>query len=349
MKRNLCILRNNSPHGSNPANAELTAITLSNIREYAFLHGYDLRVICEPWETAKWNTAFLRAALADYDHVWAVGSDVIITNGQRRLESFLQDGKCVVFGAERLVPETPLNLDTALWTAGAQVGLLLDAWDRLRPEFIGHPHFDQAAMIHLYRTGYPGIGIAPPRAMQSHPVANVETAWQRGDFAMHLIMCGDSAAKHRKAVELLHENRFAMRQWVPPLKLTVPAGAIATGEDRIEESLGDTEGGVVCGVYPTAITVGLTRSGNDLILTWTNPTGTSTVTITASDSGGGFYEGAATSPYTASGEALLAPCSFVLQALDASGNVLGWGTGVYTVGSAGAACLILDLVGGDDE
>jgi hypothetical protein len=190
MKRHMCILRCHSPTGANPANAALALATMPNIGKYAALHGYDLRFICEPWANVKWNFDFMRAALREYEHVFQVGSDVVITNLGIKLESLLVPGKCLVVGAESLNPRTPLNMDTCLWTSGPNADALLDAWDGLREQFIHHEHFAQAALIHLYHQDYwkQHIAIAPPRAMQSHPWKNTATCWQPGDFAMHLIM-----------------------------------------------------------------------------------------------------------------------------------------------------------------
>ena len=196
--RHLCIVRCNSPVSVNPENAELALATLPNVAEYASRHGYDLEVICQPFPLFRWWFDHLADALARYEHVFWMGSDVLITNPDIKLESFLVPGKARVAAYEGAVKGIPLNADTILLSRNPDGMRVLQAWDDCKARFEQSPLYVQDALtwLALESPWKDHIAIAPPRAMQSHPWPGFPTMWQPGDFSLHFnCLTGGSPAK----------------------------------------------------------------------------------------------------------------------------------------------------------
>lgn len=181
------------------ANARLAALTAPNHWAYATRHGYDMRIFVAPWDTAKWAWInWVRTALEHYEHVFTIGSDVIITRPEIPLSRFYRDGYGAVVAQAR--KEQYHNDDTLLINANDKGRFFLDYLEARRSAQTELRSWN--AIGELRRTR-PGIVASLP--IQGFPVAG-QHSWTPRYFCLHMIN-GSVANKVRRVSLFLRTNR----------------------------------------------------------------------------------------------------------------------------------------------
>ncbi len=194
-----------SCHSDN--NRQLAGVTAANKWRYSARHGYDLLTIRMSWERAQ-NEGFqvLRQFLPIYDAVMVIGSDVVFTNFNVKIESLIQPGDGLIIAREHLQTVAgnpfPFNNDVAIWCQSPKSTSLIaeiisqrDQWMKMKwlwQEWLwknwGDEDSDEEGW-HNY------VRLVPARAMNSCHQEG-EGKWQPGDYVFHA-MSMDEPSKIR--------------------------------------------------------------------------------------------------------------------------------------------------------
>lgn len=169
-------------------NVELARLTSGNHWDYAARHGYDsitLRMAYE--ESFTWGLTRLREILEDYDVVFSIGSDVLITNPSLSIESMLPPDptKHVVLMAREIEGRSPVNNDVAIWVAGNESDLLLQRLRADRDKWKSLPNLWQSYIADTPDI-FSKITVLPPRALCATDQTG-EWHWHDGDFLCHFL------------------------------------------------------------------------------------------------------------------------------------------------------------------
>ncbi len=200
-------------------NADLARLTAMNKWSYASRHGYDLLTAVLDYDKQVAALLYLQKLLPHWDTILTMGSDVVIMDQKRPLESLYDVTDSVVLCHEDMPPNQTtagdvippqLNNDVMLWRN--HTGLA----ESLIHELVAHS--DEWENKHLswqgwlsakWRDGklFPGVRVAEPRRFNSTAIES-PSHWQPGDFIIHFVRY-DNAGK----VELA-------KQWLPRVDYT---------------------------------------------------------------------------------------------------------------------------------
>lgn len=182
----VCLVKNHSL-----ANAEIAGLTLQNHWQYAYRHGYDMLVMVEPWESAKWGLLGpLLKLLSHYETVCCIGSDVIITNLDIGLETFFSLEHGAVVSTEE-TGWSPINNDTLI-VHGNDKGREYLAYLIEHAPTYEHAWLHQQLTVELMRQRA-DLVVAKP--IQSIPLLDSPAKWKPGDFCLHFLSGGYAVSK----------------------------------------------------------------------------------------------------------------------------------------------------------
>ncbi len=172
-----------------PGNAELARLTEQNRWDYSARHGYDLITLRMSYEES-FDRGLLKLAhaLQEYDVVFAIGSDVVITNPHVQIEAIARLARTgtVALMSREMAGRSAVNNDVAIWlqanrAAEAVIGRIRAArhiWEvmpNLWQSFIA----DTPAMLER-------VTVLEPRALCATDQGG-EWLWEPGDFVCHLL------------------------------------------------------------------------------------------------------------------------------------------------------------------
>ncbi len=131
---------------------ELLDIVRPTFENYAAKHGYDyierhLAMDAWPRPPAWFRIPVLQEALADYDAVLCLGADMIILDDSEDIADHIPDGAINAIVGHQ-APVEGFVPSTEMWyLRRAMLPWLARAWELT--EYMNHPWWDQAAVVHL--------------------------------------------------------------------------------------------------------------------------------------------------------------------------------------------------------
>jgi len=183
--------------------AELAAMTVPNKLEYCLRHGYSLIADNRPYEEAvKSMSNTLLSILADYDVVWTLDSDAVITNMTIPIHTLDCLGAGMTVCEEGIVDWNLINCGSVVWKRGCRTTYLLERLQEDEDKWIKWPCQQQTWLGALAAGGGDLIKVAPLRSFNScewtHPGGSIGkpgSHWQPGDLVFH--PCGVYPAQER--------------------------------------------------------------------------------------------------------------------------------------------------------
>jgi hypothetical protein len=192
----LCILKNHSQN-----NYKLAALTLPNHFEYATKHGYDIQIMVEPWETAKWGLIpTTLEILKRYTRIFCVGSDVVFTNMEIPLSKFFDDDYGAIVSLEN-IGGSPINNDTIIINNNAKGIWYLKYLMGMGESFKG-AGLHQGLTVDLMRAVK---DIVTAKRIQSCYYSKSKYKWEYGDFCLHFLT-GDNLDKYNRIEKFLKDG-----------------------------------------------------------------------------------------------------------------------------------------------
>lgn len=193
----ICLLSNHSAD-----NVELARLTAQNRWDYSARHGYDLVTLRMPYEKSyTTGLIYLFEAISAYDAVFAIGSDVVITNPAIPVESFLRAGKAVSMSAE-IAGRSLVNNDVAVWSGGFESDRLLEAIIEAQPQWRTLPNLWQSYLAQTPAL-LARVAVLEPRALNATDQSG-DWLWQPGDFVCHCLG-GHNASKVERCRAVLEK------------------------------------------------------------------------------------------------------------------------------------------------
>lgn len=178
----------------------LADITTTELKKYADRHGYDLFVNVIPDGNVDYvKTVDARKLLDEYDLVWAVENDLLITNHTIRIESFIDDEHdffiCCDINGENggsfIIKNTDWGKNWLEYTNNlcGEYATEQNVWEKLAIEgknikYLNHPSINSIP----YEYYAPSFGYInweqyePRKEKPTHEMGN----WEVGDFICHL-------------------------------------------------------------------------------------------------------------------------------------------------------------------
>jgi len=214
---NLCIVTAYTP---TPGWKELGEFTVLSMKEYADRHGLDLKAFTDGFDRTRafqWSKIqFIKRVLPEYEWVWWLDADAIITNQKKGIGRFLFQDADVVIGHQL---ETDSFCNTGSFfvrNCPFSFWLLDEIWKR--DDLANKAYHEQTALSNLYESGQcqNRVKLIPFKEINSFCDAYAERygfsskeelQWHVGDFVAHC--CGYSV-NHR--LEILREFwKFTIR------------------------------------------------------------------------------------------------------------------------------------------
>jgi len=173
--------------------AELAAITVPNKLEYCLRHGYSLIADNRPYEEAvKSLSDTILSILADYDLVWSLDSDAVITNMTVPIHTLECLGPGMTVCEEGIVDWNRINCGSVVWKSGCRTTYLLERLRESESEWITYPCQQQTWLGGVASSAGELITVAPLRAFNScawsHPggaIGEPGCHWEAGDLVYH--------------------------------------------------------------------------------------------------------------------------------------------------------------------
>lgn len=173
--------------------AGMATLTVPNKTEYCLRHGYSLLVENLPYEQANVNVSRLARHFDQFDIVWALDADAVITNMGTAIHELDCLGPHVTVCEENIVAWNRVNCGSVVWRATQTSRDVLASIDADAGEWQAFPCGWQT-WIGLVAAKRPDvIHVAPTRAFNSvawtHPGGSATYSpgshWQPGDFVYH--------------------------------------------------------------------------------------------------------------------------------------------------------------------
>jgi hypothetical protein len=173
--------------------SDIASATMPNKLEYCLRHGYTLIADNRPYEEAvKTLCDTLLSVLADYDMVWALDADAVITNLTVPIHTLECIGPAMTVCEEGIVDFNRINCGSVVWKSGCLSRDLLNQLREAEAEWWGMACQQQTWLQkNLIRLG-DAVTVAPLRAFNScvwNRPANARDQvgghWQPGDFVYH--------------------------------------------------------------------------------------------------------------------------------------------------------------------
>jgi len=183
--------------------AELAALTVPNKLEYCLRQGYSLIVDNRPYDEAvKTHSDVMLSILADYDLVWALDADAVITNMTVPIHTLECLGPAMTVCEEGIVKWNLINCGSVVWRSGCRARYLLERLREAEPEWWGMPCQQQTWLGGLAGRAGDLITVAPLRSFNScawnlpgGSIGEPGCHWEGGDLVYH--PCGVYPAEER--------------------------------------------------------------------------------------------------------------------------------------------------------
>lgn len=173
-----------------PENDFLYKLSLDNHVKYASTHRYDMLSMNVDYKEILVNAIeYVKYGLTQYQYVLLIGSDVLFTDIDRPLTSFIDNNYGAIISLETLGGSL-CNFDLVLWQNNDKCKKLIDHIDRVKSNFINHPWGIQEIFNKMYNTdiGNSCVKYLPAGEFQSCPFnINNRYKWRAGDFTIHFL------------------------------------------------------------------------------------------------------------------------------------------------------------------
>lgn len=177
--------------------------TISNHLEYCIRHNYTMVLSCEPYEQALNEFGKLNYLLDQYDLVWTLDADCLITDLTKRIEEIPELGPHVSICKEGLGPHSLVNGGSMVWKSTKQSHELIDEIVASKPEWESLTfNIQDWLMKHRVRLS-DRLTICPERTINSSDSPYI-CLWEPGDFVYH--PCGLPTETRCKILEIMIEQ-----------------------------------------------------------------------------------------------------------------------------------------------
>lgn len=157
--------------------------TISNHLEYCIRHNYTMVLSCEPYEQALDGFGKLNYLLDQYDLVWTLDADCLITDLSKKIEEIPELGPHVSI-CEQGFGSAFVNAGSMVWKATKQSRELVDEIVASKPEWQSLTfNIQDWLMKHSTRLS-DRLTICPKRTFNSVHHGNI-MLWKPGDFVYH--------------------------------------------------------------------------------------------------------------------------------------------------------------------
>jgi len=154
---------------------------------YASKHSYDRitdETVYDPTRPISWSKIHLiKKYLKDYDYLLWMDADVMVINSNVKIETFLMD-EFLLLGRDLNTLNCGMML---LRNCPKTFEFLDDVWSQT--EFINHPWWEQAAVIHLYPKYKSDIKVIPRELCHTFNAYDKSIdrfyPWVKGDWVVH--------------------------------------------------------------------------------------------------------------------------------------------------------------------
>jgi hypothetical protein len=195
MKIALCI--------SASQNTPWIKITVSNYLEYCIRHNYTIILNCEPYEQALNEFGKLKYLLNQYDLVWTLDADCLITNLTKKIEEIPELGPHVSICEEGLGSHALINAGSIVWKSTQQSRELIDEIVACKSDWQSMPYNIQDWLMRNHQRLSDRLKICPKRTLNSvHHGDN--NFWKPGDFVYH--PCGTPTDLRCKNLQTMSER-----------------------------------------------------------------------------------------------------------------------------------------------
>lgn len=172
--------------------AQVAALTVPNKLEYCLRHGYSLMVENQPYQDAVNNVQRFASYFDQFDMVWTLDADTVITNMTTALHELDCLGPICTVCEENIVPWNYVNCGSVVWRNTPDTRNLLKAIDDAEPVWRGLPCIWQSWLGEAAKQRPDIVTVATTRAFNSvawtHPGGGEYAPgshWRPGDFVFH--------------------------------------------------------------------------------------------------------------------------------------------------------------------
>lgn len=174
-------------------NADIAALTLPNKTEYALRHGYSLIADNMPYEEAVASTYLIATYLEEFDMVWALDADAVITNQTVRINELECLGEHVTVCEEGIVEWNLVNCGSVVWRQTAACKGLAVWFSENTDKWSALPCGWQTILPIMQSADDPGlVKVVEKRAFNScvwnrpgNAKDEIGGHWEPGDFVYH--------------------------------------------------------------------------------------------------------------------------------------------------------------------
>lgn len=165
-------------------NTPWAQITLPNRLEYCTRHEYTMIVNCETYKKALSRIHRLHDLLNQYDIVWTLDADCLITNLTKKIEEIEGLGEHVSICEEGLGPQAFINAGSIIWRSTESSHSLIDQIVKATNQWELLPYNIQDWLMLNYNRLSDILKIFPQRTFNSVHHGN-QMIWKHGDFVYH--------------------------------------------------------------------------------------------------------------------------------------------------------------------
>lgn len=159
-------------------------IVLPNRLEYCVRHNYTMITSCEPYEQSLDEFKKLHKILDQYDVVWTLDSDCLITDLRIKIQDISCLGPNVSICREGLGDHALVNAGSIVWKSTQLSHDLIDEIVASQPEWKVFPFNIQDWLMKHHLRLSDKLTICEQRAFNSVHHAHI-MIWQPGDFVYH--------------------------------------------------------------------------------------------------------------------------------------------------------------------
>lgn len=159
-------------------------ITLPNRLKYCIKHNYAMIVNCEAYSEALENFGKLSSLLSNYDLVWCLDADCLITNFTKKIEDIDELGPNASICEEGLGSHALVNAGSMVWKNTPLSHELIDEIVLSKPEWQSYQFNIQSWFMVHHKRLEDKLKICPIRTFNSVHYGD-KKIWQNGDFVYH--------------------------------------------------------------------------------------------------------------------------------------------------------------------
>ena len=190
-------------HTSASQNTPWIKTTISNRLEYCLRHNYSMILNCESYEQALDGFGKLNYLLGQYDLIWTLDADCLITDLTKKIEEIPELGPHVSICEEGLGPHALVNGGSMVWKSTKQSHELINEIIESKPEWESLTfNIQDWFMKHRARLSY-RLTICPKRTFNSVHHGDI-VLWEPGDFVYH--PCGLPTEERCKVLQIMKEQ-----------------------------------------------------------------------------------------------------------------------------------------------